>query len=79
MNLITILDFVNVFFAGMLAGMEFVIHNGITIPAEVLDDLPQLKYRKAFVLRLRVLVPGQALRGREGERGGRYFLCRAPW
>jgi len=53
----TVLDFVNVFFAGMLAGIEFVIHYGLRAPAEVLDDQSQLQLRQALVLRLRVLVP----------------------
>jgi hypothetical protein len=57
MNPSTVLDFVNVFFAGLLAGMEFVIHYGLRAPAEVLDDTAQLKLRQALVLRLRVLVP----------------------
>jgi hypothetical protein len=57
MNSTTILDFVNVFFAGLLAGMEFVIHHGLRAPAEALDDAAQLKLRQALVLRLRVLVP----------------------
>ena len=57
MSPITILDFVNVFFAGMLAGIEFVIHYGLSTSAEVMDELSQLKFRKALVLRLRVLVP----------------------
>lgn len=52
-----VLDFVNVFFAGMLAGVEFVIHYGLRAPAEVLDDQSQLQLRQALVLRLRVLVP----------------------
>ena len=51
-----VLDFVNVFFAGMLAGIEFVIHYGLRAPAEVLDDQSQIQLRQALVLRLRVLV-----------------------
>ena len=51
------LDFVNVFFAGLLAGIEFVIHYGLRRPSEVLDDRSQLQLRQAMVLRLRVLVP----------------------
>ena len=51
------LDFVNVFFAGMLAGIEFVIHYGLRTPAEMLDEQSQLRLRQALVLRLRVLVP----------------------
>src|SRR6476646_5074473 len=56
MNLAIILDLVNVFFAGMLAGIEFVIHYGLRAPAEVLDDQSQIQLRQALVLRLRVLV-----------------------
>ena len=52
-----ILDFVNLFFAGLLAGSEFVIHYGFRAPAEILDDRSQLQLRQALVLRLRVLVP----------------------
>ena len=57
MTLATILDFINVFFAGMLAGIEFVIHYGLRAPAEMLDEQSQLQLRQALVLRLRVLVP----------------------
>jgi len=57
MTITTVLDFVNVFFAGMLAGIEFVIHYGLRGPAEILDEHSQLQFRQALVLRLRVLVP----------------------
>ena len=57
MNPATVLDFVNLFFAGMLAGIEFVIHYGLRGPSEMLDDHAQLQLRQALVLRLRVLVP----------------------
>jgi hypothetical protein len=53
----TILDLVSVFFVGMLAGIEFVIHYGLRGPAETLDEQSQLQLRQALVLRLRVLVP----------------------
>ena len=52
-----VLDFVNVFFAGMLAGIEFVIHYGLRGPSEILDEHSQLQLRQALVMRLRVLVP----------------------
>jgi len=52
-----VLDLVNVFFSGMLAGIEFVIHYGLRAPAQGLDEQPQLQLRQALVLRLRVLVP----------------------
>ena len=57
MTLLTVLDFLNVFFAGMLAGIEFVIHYGVHPPAETLDDHAQLQLRQALILKLRVLVP----------------------
>lgn len=57
MSLATVLDFVNVFFAGILAGIEIVIHYGLRAPAEVLDEQSQLQLRQALILRLRVLVP----------------------
>ena len=37
MNAATVLDFVNVFFAGILAAIEIVIHYGLRAPAEVLS------------------------------------------
>ena len=57
MNPSTVLDFVTLFFAGMLAGIEFVIHYGLRGPSELLDDHAQLQLRQALVMRLRVLVP----------------------
>ncbi len=57
MTFATILDFVNLFFAGMLAGIEFVIHYGFQGPSEALDDHSQLQLRQGMVMRLRVLVP----------------------
>src|SRR5260370_9253291 len=57
MNPATVLDFVNLFFAGMLAGIEFVIHYGLRGPSEILDDHSQLHLRQALFMRLRVLVP----------------------
>ena len=57
MNLAPILGIVTVFFAGMLAGIEFVIHYGVRGPSEQLPDQAQLQLRKALALRLRVLVP----------------------
>ena len=56
-SLTIVLDLMSVFFAGMLAGIEFVIHYGVRSPTETLDDHAQLQLRKALVLRLRVLVP----------------------
>jgi hypothetical protein len=80
----TVLDFVNVFFVGMLAGVEFVIHYGLRAPAEILDEQSQLQLRQALVLRLRVLVPaffvpaavsGIALTVLDGTAPGFWFRC----
>lgn len=57
MNVTTVLDFANLFFGGMLAGIEFVIHYGVRGPAERLDERGQIQLRQALVYRLRVLVP----------------------
>jgi len=58
MNLTTVLDFVTVFFAGLLAGTLFVIDYGVgPAVAAVLDDQSQIQMRQALILRLRVLVP----------------------
>ena len=57
MTTASVLDLVTVFFAGMLAGIEFVVHYGLRVPAATLDDQAQLRLRQALVLRLRVLVP----------------------
>ncbi len=84
MNFVTVLDFVNLFFAGMLAGIEFVIHYGLRAPAEMLDEQSQIQLRQALVMRLRVLVPaffvptavlGIALTVLNGGTPGFWFRC----
>ena len=58
MNLTTVLDFVTVFFAGLLAGALFVIDYGVgRAVAAVLDEQAHILVRQALILRLRVLVP----------------------
>ncbi len=57
LSLATALAFVDLFFGGILAGMEIVIHYGLRAPSEVLNEPSQLQLRQALVLRLRVLVP----------------------
>lgn len=57
MNVSVVLGFINLFFAGLLAGAEFVIHYGFRTPAEALDEKSQLQLRQALVLKLRILVP----------------------
>ena len=53
----SIIEFVNLFFAGMLAGMEFVIHYGVHAPTESLDQKPQIVFRQGIIRTLRWLVP----------------------
>jgi hypothetical protein len=57
MSAAMVLHFMNVFFAGILAGLEIALHYGLHTPVQVLSDDSQLRLRKALVLRLRVLVP----------------------
>jgi hypothetical protein len=57
MNAAMLLGFVNVFFAGLLAGTEILIHYGLRVPMQVLTDRSQLQLRQALVLRFRVVVP----------------------
>lgn len=52
-----IIEFINLFFAGMLAGMEFAIHYGVHAPTESLDQKPQIVFRQGIVRKLRWLVP----------------------
>jgi hypothetical protein len=54
---VAVLYFVNLLFAGLLAGVEIAIHYGVCAAAEVLSDQSQLLFRRALVLKLRVLVP----------------------
>ena len=80
----TVLDFVTVFFAGILAGVEFMIHYGLLAPAETLNEQSQIQLRQALVLRLRVLVPalfvptavsGIAVTVLDGGAPGFWFRC----
>jgi hypothetical protein len=57
MDWVIALEVASLFFAGILAGMEVVIHYGLRRPAEVLDDSSRLQLRQALVIRLRVLIP----------------------
>jgi hypothetical protein len=84
MNPAIILDFINLFFAGVLAGIEIVIHYGLRAPTEVLDERSQIQLRQALVLRLRVLVPaffvptavsGIAVTVLDGGLPGFWFRC----
>jgi Domain of unknown function (DUF1772) len=52
-----VLEFVNLFCAGILAGIEFVVRYGIRGSITVLDEQPQIRLRQALIRRLRVAVP----------------------
>jgi hypothetical protein len=84
MNATTILDVVTLFCAGILAGMEIVIHYGLRAPAEELEERAQIQLRQALILRLRILVPafffpalvaGVAVALRQSSRLGFWFQC----
>ena len=53
----TVLEFVNLFCAGILAGIEFVVRYGIRGSIATLDEQPQIRLRQALIRRLRVAVP----------------------
>ncbi len=52
-----IIEFLNLFFAGVLAGEEFVICYGVRTVVAVLDQQPQIQLRHALIRKLRALVP----------------------
>lgn len=57
MNLTTILNFVNLFCVGILAGEEFIIRYGVRAPIASLDQKPHIEVRQALIRTLRILVP----------------------
>jgi uncharacterized membrane protein len=57
MNAGDVVGIISVFFAGLLAGEEFVIRYGIRGPLAGLDDGPHIMFRQALIRQLRVLVP----------------------
>ncbi|MBE9463724.1 hypothetical protein ACFP1I_32405 [Dyadobacter subterraneus] len=48
---------VNLFFAGILTGLEIAAHYGFRGPASVLEERPQIQLRQGLVRKLRWLVP----------------------
>jgi hypothetical protein len=84
MNPVYVLHFANLFFAGILAGMETAIHYGLHGSTQVLSDQSQIQLRQALVLRLRILVPaffvpaavsGIAVAVLDGTAPGLWFHC----
>jgi Domain of unknown function (DUF1772) len=57
MSRLILLHFVNLFFAGMLAGIETAVHYGLGAPPKALSEQSQIQLRQVLVLKLRVLVP----------------------
>ena len=57
MTWLILLHFVNLFFAGMLAGVETAVHYGLGAPPKALSEQSQIQLRQVLVLKLRVLVP----------------------
>jgi uncharacterized membrane protein len=54
---VRILEFVNLFFAGMLAGAEFAVRFGVRAAIGALDPEPSIRLRQALIRTLRVVVP----------------------
>lgn len=52
-----ILEFVNLFCTGLLAGAEFLVCFGLRRTITVLDEQPHFQLRQALIRRLRVIVP----------------------
>jgi hypothetical protein len=57
MNINLIIEFINLFFAGILAGLEVSVHYGFHAPTVALEEKPQIILRQGVVRRLRWLVP----------------------
>ena len=78
------LEFVSLFFAGVLAGEELVVCYGVRAPVASLAAAPHIQLRQAMVRRLRVLVPvmfvstavsAAAVAALEGAAPGLGFRC----
>jgi hypothetical protein len=81
-----IIEFLNLFFAGVLAGEELVICYGVRTVVAVLDQQPQIRLRHALIRKLRGLVPAifvltalseVAAMSLEGSGAGFRFRCLA--
>ncbi|MDH6115141.1 putative membrane protein [Kitasatospora sp. MAP12-15] len=60
-RIVEFVEFVNLFFAGLLAGMEFVVRFGVRGPLAALEERAQLQLRQALIRTLRVVVPAAYL------------------
>jgi uncharacterized membrane protein len=52
-----LIEFMNLFCGGLLAGIEFIVCFGVRAPLNTLDQQPHIQVRQALISRLRVLVP----------------------
>jgi len=52
-----IIEFISLFFAGLLAGEEFIIRFGVRGPISSLEQIPHIKVRIALIRTLRIIVP----------------------
>jgi uncharacterized membrane protein len=84
MSSIAVIQFTNLFLAGLLAGEELVVCYGVRAAMATLADIPQTQLRQALIRRLRVLVPAIFLpaavscimtAGLAGHGPGFGFIC----
>ncbi len=84
MNWRNLVDLVNLFCAGLLAGAEVAIHLGLPVHIAGLDDPSQIRFRQALTRRLRVLMPtlfaptalsAIAVTALEGNSPGLWLRC----
>jgi hypothetical protein len=52
-----IVEFISLFFAGMLAGEEFIVRYGLSTLLTAMDDQPHIRLRQSLIRRLRLIVP----------------------
>ena len=57
MNVGAIIEFINLFCIGILAGEEFIIRYGVRAPLASLADVPHIEFRQALIFRMRIVVP----------------------
>jgi hypothetical protein len=83
---VLILEFINLFFAGLLAGMEIAVHYGFHPQTVALDEKPQIVLRQGVARTLRWIVPaffipamltGIAITIMDGVAPGLYFRIAA--
>ena len=56
-NAIRILEFINLFCVGLLAGLDFVVCYAVRGSIHALDESSQIRIRQALIRRLRILAP----------------------